>query len=91
MPTGTGIGKIEYRLDIKDEYVRFIKKTVPIDLSKLKIVVDCAEGAAYDTSVKALQELGANLVPIHIHPDGTNINSNCGSTHMEELRARVVY
>lgn len=91
MPTGSGIGKIEYRLDIKDEYVRFIKKTVPIDLSGLKIVVDCAEGAAYYTSVKTLRELGANLVPIHIHPDGTNINSNCGSTHMEELRARVVY
>ena len=91
MPTGSGIGKVEYRLDIKDEYVRFIKKTVPIDLSGLKIVVDCAEGAAYYTSVKALRELGANLVPIHIHPDGTNINSNCGSTHMEELKARVVY
>ncbi len=91
MPTGSGIGKIEYRLDIKDEYVRFIKKTVPIDLSNLKIVVDCAEGAAYYTSVKALRELGANLVPIHIRPDGTNINANCGSTHMEELKARVVY
>ncbi len=91
MPTGSGIGKVEYRLDIKDEYVRFMKKTVPIDLSGMKIVVDCAEGAAYYTSVKTLRELGANLVPIHIHPDGTNINANCGSTHMEELRARVVY
>ena len=91
MPTGSGIGKVEYRLDIKDEYVRFIKKTVPLKLSGMKIVVDCAEGAAYYTSVKTLRELGANLVPLHIHPDGTNINSNCGSTHMEELRARVVY
>ncbi len=91
MPTGSGIGKVEYRLDIKDEYVRFMKKTVPIDLSGMKIVVDCAEGAACYTSVKTLRELGANLVPIHIHPDGTNINANCGSTHMEELRARVVY
>ena len=91
MPTGSGIGKVEYRLDIKDEYVRFIKKTVPLNLSGMKIVVDCAEGAAYYTSVKTLRELGANLVPLHIHPDGTNINSNCGSTHMEELRARVVY
>lgn len=91
MPTGSAIGKIEYRFDIRDEYIRFIKKSVPIDLGGLKIVVDCAEGAAHYTSVKALRELGANLVAIHTHPDGTNINANCGSTHMEELKARVVY
>ena len=54
-------------------------------------MVDCAEGASYYTSVKTLQELGANLVAIHTNPDGTNINSNCGSTHMAELQARVVY
>lgn len=91
MPTGSGVGKIEYRFDIRDEYVRFMKKCVPIDLSGLKIVVDCAEGASYYTSVKTLKELGANLVAIHTQPDGTNINSNCGSTHMSELKARVVY
>ena len=55
-----------------------------------KIVVDCAEGASY-TSVKALSDLGAELVAIHTDPDGTNINANCGSTHMDELKARVVY
>lgn len=91
IPTGSGIGRIEYRLDIKNEYIAFMKKQVPVDLSGMKIVVDCAEGASYETSVKTLRELGANLVAIHVHPDGTNINSNCGSTHMEELRARVVY
>ena len=57
----------------------------------MKIVVDCAEGAAHYTSVEALRELGATVVPIHNMPDGTNINANCGSTHMEELQARVVY
>ena len=57
----------------------------------MKIVVDCAEGASYYTSVEALKELGANIVAIHNNPDGTNINSNCGSTHMGELKARVVY
>jgi len=91
MPTGSGIGKIEYRFDIQEEYISFMKKKVPVDLSGLKIVVDCAEGAAYYTSVKTLQDLGANLVAIHTEPDGTNINSNCGSTHMSELQARVVY
>ena len=89
-PTGSGIGKIDYRFDIVDEYVEFEKKTVPVDLSGLKIVVDCAEGASSYTSVKALKELGADLVAIHTSPDGTNINANCGSTHMDELKARVV-
>ncbi len=89
-PIGPGIGKVEYRFDIVDEYIAFEKKTVPVDLSKLKIVVDCAEGASSYTSVKTLSDLGANLVAIHTNPDGTNINANCGSTHMDELRARVV-
>lgn len=91
IPTGSGVGKIEYRFDIREEYINFMKKRVPVDLSGLKIVVDCAEGASYYTSVKTLKELGANLVSIHTDPDGTNINSNCGSTHMSELQARVVY
>lgn len=91
LPTGSGIGKVEYRFDLAEEYIRFMKKSVPVDLSGLKVVIDCAEGAAYYTSVETLKELGANLVAIHTNPDGTNINSNCGSTHMEELQARVVY
>lgn len=91
IPTGSAVGKIEYRFDMKNEYINFMKKSVPVDLSGLKIVVDCAEGASYDTSVRALKALGANLVAIHTQPDGTNINANCGSTHMEELKARVVY
>ena len=91
LPIGSGIGRIDYRFDIRDEYVRFVKKCVPVDLSGMKIVADCAEGASYYTSVKALQEMGADLIPIHVHPDGTNINANCGSTHMDELRGRVVY
>lgn len=89
-PIGPGIGKIDYRFDIRDEYVEFEKKTVPVDLSSLKIVIDCAEGASHYTSVKTLKDLGADLIAIHTNPDGTNINSNCGSTHMDELKARVV-
>ncbi len=91
MPIGSGIGTVNYRMDAREEYVFFMKKTVPVDLSGLKIVVDCAEGAAYYTAVETLKGLGANLVAIHTNPDGTNINANCGSTHMDELRARVVY
>ena len=91
LPTGSGVGRIDYRFDLRDEYVEFMKKCVPVDLKGLKIVVDCAEGASYYTSVRTLEDLGANLIPIHITPDGTNINANCGYTHMDELQARVVY
>ena len=91
MPTGSRVGKIKYRTDAREEYINHAIQSVPVDLSGLKIVVDCAEGASFYTSVEALRELGANVVPIHNMPDGTNINSNCGSTHMEELQARVVY
>lgn len=91
LPTGSSIGKVEYRFDMQDEYIRFMKKCVPVDLKEMRIVIDCAEGASYQTSVQTLQQLGADLIPLHISPDGTNINSNCGSTHMGELQARVVY
>lgn len=89
-PTGSGVGKIEYRTDAKELYIDFVKKSVDIDLKGLKIVIDCAEGASCYTSVKTLEEMGAELISIHTNPDGTNINANCGSTHMEELKARVV-
>ena len=91
LPIGSGVGRIDYRFDLRDEYVKFMKKCVPVDLTGMKIVIDCAEGASYYTSVKTLKDLGADLVAIHTKPDGTNINANCGSTHMEELQARVVY
>ncbi|MCR4651727.1 MAG: phosphoglucosamine mutase [Lachnospiraceae bacterium] len=90
-PTGAQVGKIKYRTDAREEYINHSIKAVPVDLSELKIVVDCAEGAAYYTSIEALKELGAKVIAIHNLPDGTNINANCGSTHMEELMARVVY
>ena len=90
-PTGSGVGKIKYRTDAREEYINHAIQSVPIDLSGMKIVVDCAEGASFYTSVEALKELGAVVVAIHNNPDGTNINANCGSKHMEELQARVVY
>ena len=90
-PIGPGVGKIKYRTDAREEYINHSIGAVPVKLSRMKIVVDCAEGASYYTSVEALKELGADVVAIHNNPDGTNINSNCGSTHMEELQARVVY
>ncbi len=89
-PTGAGVGKVKYRTDAREEYINHSITSVNVDLQGMKIVVDCAEGASYYTSVEALKELGANVVAIHTNPDGVNINANCGSTHMEELQARVV-
>lgn len=90
-PTGAGVGKIKYRTDAREEYINHAIQAVKVELDGMKIVVDCAEGASFYTSVEALKELGAEIVAIHNNPDGTNINANCGSTHMEELQARVVY
>ena len=90
-PNGSGVGKVKNRKDAREEYINHAVQTVPVDLTGMKIVVDCAEGAAHYTSVEALRQLGAEVVPIHNMPDGTNINANCGSTHMGELQARVVY
>ena len=89
-PTGSEVGKIKYRRDAREEYINHSMSQIKTDLRGLKIVVDCAEGASYYTSVETLKELGAEVVAIHNNPDGTNINANCGSTHMEELCARVV-
>lgn len=91
LPIGSGVGRIDYRFNLRDEYVDFMKKCVPVNLKGLKVVIDCAEGASYYTAVKTLNDLGATLIAIHTNPDGTNINANCGSTHIEELQARVVY
>ena len=90
-PTGSSVGKVKYRTDAREEYINHSMNSVPVDLKGLKIVVDCAEGASHYTSVETLKELGADVVAIHNNPDGTNINANCGSTHMEELQARVVF
>ena len=90
-PTGASIGKIKYRTDAREEYINHAVRAVHVDLRGMKIVIDCAEGASYYTSVETLKELGAEVVAIHNNPDGTNINANCGSTHMGELQARVVF
>lgn len=90
-PIGAGVGKIKYRTDAREEYINHAIQSVRVELQGMKIVVDCAEGASFYTSVETLKELGAEVVAIHNNPDGTNINANCGSTHMSELQARVVY
>ena len=90
MPTGAGIGKIKNRPDAKEEYINHNLRSVDVHLDGFKIVMDCAEGASSYTSVETIRQTGAEVITIHTNPDGTNINANCGSTHMEELMGRVV-
>jgi phosphoglucosamine mutase len=74
-----------------DRYVEFAKRTLPRNLSfeGLRVVVDCANGAAYRVAPEALWELGAEVFPIGVDPDGFNINRECGSTAPEVLCAKV--
>jgi phosphoglucosamine mutase len=74
-----------------DRYVEFAKRTLPRNLSLdgLRVVVDCANGAAYRVAPEALWELGAEVFPIGVSPDGFNINRDCGSTLPEALMAKV--
>ena len=72
-------------------YIEFIKQSFPrhLSLSGLKIVVDCANGAAYRAAPEALYELGAEVITLGIQPNGCNINDKCGSTHPELLQQTV--
>ncbi len=86
-PTGVEIGTKEYKHKAVDDYLDYLKESINVDLSGLKIAIDCAEGASYYGAPKIFKDLGAEVYVIHNNPDGTNINKDCGSTHMGELRS----
>jgi phosphoglucosamine mutase len=92
LPEPSDIGKA-YRIDdARGRYVEFCKSSLPrgFRLDGLKVVIDCANGAAYDVAPRVLAELGCNVVPLHVSPDGLNINLGCGSTYPEMMCQRVV-
>lgn len=72
-----------------DRYIDNLLGAVDLDLAGLRLVVDCANGAAFETSPRALERLGAGVTFICDRPDGYNINAGCGSTHLDALRERV--
>ncbi|MFI4938587.1 MAG: phosphoglucosamine mutase [Candidatus Berkiellales bacterium] len=84
------IGRAIMLDDAADRYITFCKNTFSDDLTGMKIVLDCANGATYHVAPHVFSELGAAVVPIHHHPDGFNINENCGSTHPASLRQAVI-
>mgnify|MGYP002795031924 CR=1 FL=1 len=85
------LGRVKRIDDAAARYIEFCKSTFPFDqnLRGLRIVVDCAQGAAYHVAPPVLHELGAEVIPIGNHPDGTNINRECGATHTSTLSASV--
>ena len=86
------LGRARRMLDSVGRYVEFAKSTLPgrTRLDGLKLVVDCANGAAYRTAPDTLYELGAEIVPLAVSPDGLNINENCGAVHPQVMAAAVV-
>jgi phosphoglucosamine mutase len=86
------IGRAKRIDDARGRYVHHAKSTFPerLRLDGLKVVLDCANGAAYHVAPEALWELGAEVIAIGVTPNGLNINDACGSTHPEALQRRVV-
>jgi len=80
------------RIDgVQDRYIEFAKRTLPraLDLAGLRVVIDCANGAAYKVAPGALWELGADVISIGVQPDGININKDCGSTDLGAISRKV--
>jgi len=86
------IGRAKHVYDGRFRYTERVKSTLPagLRLDGLKVVVDCANGAAYRTAPEVLWELGAEVIPLGVSPNGFNINENCGSTHPDAAAASVV-
>jgi phosphoglucosamine mutase len=92
MIKGDKLGRVVRLEDAKKHYIEFCKNTFPndINLSSLKIVLDCANGATYHVAPNIFSELGANIIKIGCEPNGLNINHECGSTHPEQLIRSVI-
>lgn len=89
-PTGADVGRVRDYPEGFDKYVAHIVESAPHRLDGLRVVVDCAHGAAYRTTPEALRRLGADVIAVCAEPDGLNINDGCGSTHLAGLQQLVV-
>jgi phosphoglucosamine mutase len=89
-PVAEKIGTISVRHDLTKHYIDYLARTVDTDFSGLKLVVDCANGAAFEVAPVLYKRFGAEVIALNNHPNGININDKCGSTHLEALKAAVV-
>jgi len=88
-PTGKEVGRIIVDDAARETYLKHLLSTIETNFSGLKVVVDCANGAASYVAPEMLKRAGAEVVAISASPNGLNINDNCGSTHLESLIATV--
>lgn len=89
LPTGDAVGIVTKCDTALADYMEFAKGTVDCDLSGMKIAIDCANGASFKSSVEVIVDLGVEAFVVHNHPNGTNINLNCGSTHTKAFQEYV--
>jgi phosphoglucosamine mutase len=89
-PTGGDVGRVSVHPTAVDDYTAHLVRTIDHPLTGIRVVMDCAEGAASDAGPQALRDAGADVTAIHAQPDGLNINDGCGSTHLETLQAAVL-
>ncbi|MFN8101025.1 MAG: phosphoglucosamine mutase [Mycobacterium sp.] len=89
-PVGAGIGRVVDAPDALDRYLRHVGKAATTPLGGLKVVVDCAHGAASAAAPLAYRAAGAEVIAVHAEPNGLNINDGCGSTHLDGLCAAVL-
>lgn len=89
-PIEDHVGTIQQRHDLINDYIDYVVGTVTASFRKLKIVVDCANGAAYEVAPAVLRRLGAEVIVMNDQPTGLNINNKCGSTHLEGLQQAVL-
>ncbi|WP_410606874.1 phosphoglucosamine mutase [Amycolatopsis sp. lyj-109] len=89
-PTGAGVGRVTDVEDALDRYAAHLLDATPHPLAGLKVVVDCANGAASAAAPEIYRRAGAEVVALYADPDGVNINQHCGSNHPEKLREAVV-
>ncbi|HEX4724039.1 MAG TPA: phosphoglucosamine mutase [Pseudonocardiaceae bacterium] len=88
-PTGAAIGRITQAPEAASQYLDHLVAASGRSLAGLRVVVDCANGAASQLAPQAYRKAGADVIAIHAEPDGLNINDGCGSTHLASLRAAV--
>jgi phosphoglucosamine mutase len=89
-PTGAAIGRVHDLIDGPEAYINHLVASTPHRLDGLRVVVDCANGAASVVAPETYEQAGAEVIAISAEPDGLNINDNCGSSHLEAVRAAVI-
>ena len=89
-PTGDNLCHVERRHNLLEDYVNFVINTTDQRFDGMKIVLDCANGAAFEAMPEILKRLGADVITLGTNPNGININDNCGSTHIKNLQQAVL-